>query len=811
MTEQQESISGEMLAGWKTRIDELATALMIQGDSAAAVDELRALALQMKQHGAGISLGVVEVLIQKLAANAEEGAGYLLKSGLAELHASLDARPSEEGTTQGSQSLGEDAELVADFLVEAREHLGQIESQMLALEKDPTAMEVIHAVFRAFHTIKGLAGFLDFAKVQALAHEVETLLDLARNAKLVIDSSIVDVVLESGDALRGDLLAIEHALNAGTPLEFTDKRVLLMKIRSLAVPRDAAPVQAESVAPAAPVTPVAPSAVSAAAIAAPQPVTAPAPEPEAAPEPKAAPAAKAAQAAPARKPAAARKPASAAKAAPAAQPAPPPPPPPAAQAPSAPQSVTVTAAEPTEDELLQQIAALSIGPKPVALPTPPAAAIPAAATVIAHPEAVNAPPVSAPAPQAARPTGPETAPTKEPVPAKEASRSPDASSVRVETSKLDHLMDMVGEIVIAQSLIRHNPVLAAATDSRLLGDLSQLARVTIEVQRATMSMRMVPVGQLFQRIERVIRDLSRKAGKHVVLETSGSETEIDKTVAEELSDPLLHMVRNSVDHGIEPAEERIAAGKTTDARIRLSAYHQGGQVIIQISDDGRGLNSEKIRKKAEEKHLISSATQLTETEVYQLIFEPGFSTADKITDVSGRGVGMDVVRRNVEKLRGRIETQSTLGKGTTFLLKLPLTLAIIDGLVVEVGTQRYIIPLSGVREIFRPQADALFTVEGRDEMLLVRGKLMPVVRLHERLGIDARASKPSDGLIVVLESEGRRFCLLVDDLLGKQEVVIKSLGETFKNVSGLSGCAVLGDGRVGLILDIDGIYKGRRS
>jgi two-component system chemotaxis sensor kinase CheA len=394
--------------------------------------------------------------------------------------------------------------------------------------------------------------------------------------------------------------------------------------------------------------------------------------------------------------------------------------------------------------------------------------------------------------------------------AKEPPRSLDAGSVRVETAKLDHLMDMVGEIVIAQSLIRHNPAFAATTDSRLLGDLAQLARVTGEVQRATMSMRMIPVSHVFQRVERVIRDLSRKAGKIVTLETVGSETELDKTVAEELSDPLLHMVRNSVDHGIEKAEERLAAGKTAEARIRLTARHQGGLVIIAISDDGRGLNGERIRAKAEERGLIAPNTQLTDTETYNLIFEPGFSTAEKITDVSGRGVGMDVVRRNVEKLRGRIDTESTPGQGTTFSLKLPLTLAIIDGLVVEVGSDRYIIPLSCVREMFRPQDDALFTVEGRDEMLLVRGKLLPVVRLNQRLGIYGMAQKPSEGLIVVVESHNRCFCLLVDDLLGKQEVVIKSLGEALKNIPGLSGCAVLGDGRVGLILDIDGIFRGNR-
>jgi two-component system chemotaxis sensor kinase CheA len=384
----------------------------------------------------------------------------------------------------------------------------------------------------------------------------------------------------------------------------------------------------------------------------------------------------------------------------------------------------------------------------------------------------------------------------------------DAGSVRVDTAKLDHLMDMVGEIVIAQSLIRHNPAFSAASDSRLLSDLAQLARATGEMQRATMSMRMVPVGHVFQRVERVIRDLSRKAGKQVLLETFGADTEIDKTVAEELSDPLLHMVRNAVDHGIELPEERKAAGKSSEARIKLSARHQSGLVVIEISDDGRGLNPARIRQKAEERGLIAANAQLSEQEIHHLIFEPGFSTAEKVTDVSGRGVGMDVVRRNVEKLRGRIEIQSKLGEGTTFALKLPLTLAIIDGLVVEVGKGRFIIPISAIREMFRSEDDAHFTVEGRAEMLLVRGQLLPILRLDQQMGIEGRAKKPSEGLTVIVESHGKPFCLLVDDLLGKQEVVIKSLGEGFKDASSLSGCAVLGDGCVGLILDVDGIFRG---
>ncbi|MGH9586196.1 MAG: chemotaxis protein CheA, partial [Acidobacteriaceae bacterium] len=389
----------------------------------------------------------------------------------------------------------------------------------------------------------------------------------------------------------------------------------------------------------------------------------------------------------------------------------------------------------------------------------------------------------------------------------EAAKPADGGSVRVETAKLDRLLDMVGEMVIAQSLIRNNPLLSAATDDRLLGDIAQLSRNTSEVQRITMSMRMIPIGQLFQRTARLIRDLSHRAGKEIVLETTGEETEVDKTVAEELSDPLLHMVRNSVDHGIETPEERVAAGKERTARIRLKAYHQAGQIVIEISDDGRGLNRRKILAKAVENGVAEAGAELSDTEVYSLIFEPGFSTADKVTDISGRGVGMDVVRRNVQKLRGHIETTSAAGQGTTFSLRLPLTLAIIDGLVVVVGSNRYIVPIFAVREMFRPTPDMLSTVQGRGEMALVRGSLLPIIRLNRCLGIQSKAASPSDGFLIIAECDGSRFCLMVDDVAGKQEVVIKSLGEAFASVAGLSGCAILGDGQIGLILDMGGIHR----
>jgi two-component system chemotaxis sensor kinase CheA len=279
---------------------------------------------------------------------------------------------------------------------------------------------------------------------------------------------------------------------------------------------------------------------------------------------------------------------------------------------------------------------------------------------------------------------------------------------------------------------------------------------------------------------------------------------------EELADPLMHMVRNALDHGIEPAAERVSRGKPATARLLLRACHQAGQVVIEIADDGRGLDRERIVAKAVERGLISSGEGLTDNEVYNLIFEPGFSTAAQVTNVSGRGVGMDVVRRHIEKLRGRIEIRSVRGAGANFLLKLPLTLAIIDGLVVAVGQERYIVPLFAVREMFRPAEDTIWTVQQKSEMALVREMLLPVLRLYRKSRVTPRSEEPRESVLVVAETEGQHFCLLVDELIGKQEVVIKSLGETFKSVTGIAGGAILGDGRVGLILDLAGIIKERR-
>jgi two-component system chemotaxis sensor kinase CheA len=382
-----------------------------------------------------------------------------------------------------------------------------------------------------------------------------------------------------------------------------------------------------------------------------------------------------------------------------------------------------------------------------------------------------------------------------------------AASLRVDAGKLDQMMDMVGELVIAQSLITHNPEIGSLESGPLHRNLQQLGRITAEVQRVAMSMRMTPVGTLFGRMNRLVRDLTRKNGKKVRLELSGEQTELDKTIIEQLADPMMHMVRNSLDHGLEGIEERVAAGKSEEGTLTLAASHQAGHILIEVSDDGRGLNTEKILKKARERGLVPEGQNLSDNEIFFLIFEPGFSTADAVTDVSGRGVGMDVVRRQIMGLRGRIEVRSARGRGSSFLLRVPLTLAIIDGLIVGVGKERYIMPINSVREMLRPTPEMIFTLEGRAEMAMVRGELLSIVRLDRRFAIQGARQNPCEALFVVVEAQGRRFCLLVDEMLGKQEVVIKSLGDTFRQVAGISGGAILGDGRVGLILDVNGVVR----
>ena len=581
----------------------------------------------------------------------------------------LAARLSQQRVAAGGPAeIFQDRSMIGDFIGEAREHLEMIEQELLLLEQSPQNPEPIHAIFRSFHTIKGLAGIFNLTSTRDLAHEVETLLDLVRNGALPATPSLVDVVLACADRL-GEIvnLLAEDLGDEGVPLP--DNTALLERLRTQMMPPDDEP-------------------------------------------------------------------------------------------------------------------AVETGGVPVATGN----VLPAAAL----PEVGNVLPVAA-----------------ESDPAAARRRASDSSSaqVKVDTSKLDFLVDMVGELVIAQSLVQQDPSVVQFGDPRLGRNLAQLGRITTDLQKTAMSLRVVPIRQTFQRMQRAFRDLVKKSGKQAELELIGEDAELDRSIVEQLADPLMHMIRNSVDHGLEAPGEREQTGKPSTGKVRLAASHQSGNVLIEISDDGRGLNRTKILKKAIERGLIPADANLPVDKILELIFEPGFSTADQISDVSGRGVGMDVVKKQIQKLRGRIEIRSEPGIGTTFLLRFPLTLAIIDGLMIRVSGERYILPLHCVQEIFRPEADSIYRVKGTQEVVLVRDRVIPLLRLYQLLGRTPERTDPYSGILISIELEGRRYCLLVDELLGKQEVVIKNLGEYFSAIPGVSGGAILGDGTVGLILDLEGLLS----
>lgn len=601
------------------------------------------------------------------------------------------AAPASAGATAMPDFL-QDQDLISGFVAESFEHLESIEVNILELENNPDDQDIINNIFRTFHTIKGVSGFLNLKTINELAHATENLLDAVRNGELTMESDVIDIVLNVGDFMHSMVENIKDVLEQG-PEQLIEYDISPYVERIRAVQEGDAGGSAQAVMPAA----------------------------ESGDEPA----------------------------------------PPAAPAPE----------------------------------TPP----------------VNSPPEVAPAAPSAAPSGPPpkaaTAPAPSPAGTREKPKGPVhktrvGDAIKVDVEKLDGLVNAVGELVIMQSLVRQNPQVAAIADPKLTRDFSQLSRITTEVQRTAMSMRMVPIRQTFQKMIRLVRDLSRKSGKQVELIMSGEETEIDRNMVDSIYDPLVHMIRNSVDHGVQAPAEREKEGKPATGTVHLSAYQKGGNIVIEIEDDGQGLNTAKIRKKAQERGLIKADAGLTDHEINNLIFLPGFSTADKITDVSGRGVGMDVVKKSVEKLRGTVEVQSQPGKGSLFLLKLPLTLAIIDGIVVRVGSERYIIPTTAIQESLRLAESQYSTVHGKGEALTIRNKLLPIIRLYEVFGVEPVQTDPLQAIMVVVENEGRQRALMVDELLGKQEVVIKSLGAYLHDTQGVAGGTILGDGRVGLILDL---------
>ncbi|WP_313703858.1 chemotaxis protein CheA [Massilia sp.] len=387
----------------------------------------------------------------------------------------------------------------------------------------------------------------------------------------------------------------------------------------------------------------------------------------------------------------------------------------------------------------------------------------------------------------------------------------ESSSIRVSVEKVDQLINLIGELVITQAMIeQRSSGLDPMLHERLLSSVSQLTRNTRELQEAVMSIRMMPMDFVFSRFPRMVRDLAGKLGKKVDFITHGAATELDKGLIERIVDPLTHLVRNSIDHGIEMPDARAAAGKSEAGRLFLSAGHQGGNIVIEVADDGAGLNREKILAKAAQSGLAVSDS-MSDSDVWQLIFAPGFSTAEIVTDVSGRGVGMDVVKRNITAMGGSVDIRSARGFGTTISISLPLTLAILDGMTIRCGEEIYILPLGFVVESLQPRREDIRDIAGRGQVLKVRGEYLPLIPLYGVFDIAPRSMDPAEGIVVILESEGRRAALLIDDLVGQQHVVVKNLEANYRKVSGISGATILGDGGVSLILDVAALVRSSRQ
>jgi two-component system chemotaxis sensor kinase CheA len=413
---------------------------------------------------------------------------------------------------------------------------------------------------------------------------------------------------------------------------------------------------------------------------------------------------------------------------------------------------------------------------------------------------------AAPAPATTAPATPALAAVKDAKPDSPVTAIGDSGSIRVSVEKIDELMNTVGELVITQAMLSQlGGAMEGPHAEKLRAGLAQLERNTRELQESVMRVRMLPISFVFSRFPRMVRDIAQRLGKQIDLKLTGEQTELDKTVLEKIGDPLVHLVRNSIDHGIEMPEARIAAGKAAAGTVHLDACHRGGNIAVEVSDDGGGLDKERILAKARQRGLVGQNDVLTDEQIHDLIFLPGFSTAEKTTDLSGRGVGMDVVRRNVKELGGKIELRSERGKGSRFIITLPLTLAIVDGQSVAVGSETYIIPLISIVESMRLKETSISRLSGHNEVFSFRGDYLPIIRLHELFGVEPRAKALHEGLVVIAEGDGRRVGLFVDDLLGQQQVVIKSLEANYGHVEGVSGATILGDGSVALILDVTGI------
>ncbi len=580
----------------------------------------------------------------------------------------------------------EDIDILGDFIVESRENLETIELNLIELEQNPGDMDIINSIFRPFHTIKGVSGFLNLDKMNSFCHHTENLIDNVRSGDLTIDDELADIILEAVDTLKLMLKDVEQSLETRIATSFDDINVegLIEKIKASGT----ADKKKEPIG-----------------------------------------------------------------------------------------KILVDSGSITEKDLREGLKAQKNNPDKKL------------GEILVKEKKV------------------EPGDIKTALKTQKAGKRSAGTQVKVDTEKLDNLVDLAGELVISQSMFKQIGLEMAGTNQKFFQQLNQVTQAVSDIQKIAMSMRMVPVKNTFQKMIRLVRDLARNSGKEADLFMSGEDTEIDRNVVDELYEPMVHMIRNSVDHGLETPADRKAAGKNKKGSIHLRAYQKGGNIVIEIEDDGKGLDKKVILEKAIERNLASKDETLSGKEIFSFIMHPGFSTAKEITDVSGRGVGMDVVKKGIEKLRGRLDIDSEVGKGSMFTISLPLTLAIVEGMLVRAGAERYILPAHSIMESFRPKEENCHTVEKKGEMVRHRERLIPLVRIDQLFtGSDDKAN-PWDGIVVVAENNGEQKALLLDELLGKEEFVIKNLGETFKKVKGLAGSAILADGKVGLILDMSGLFQ----
>ena len=634
-------------------------------------------------------------------------------------------------------------ELLEDFLVESFELIEQIDHDLVELESNPDDLELLNRIFRVAHTVKGSSSFLNFDTLTKLTHHMEDVLNKARHGELKITADVMDVVLKSVDMMKGLLVSIRD--NGNDSSSGIDISQICLQLTAISEGQSSA-----SATPAA------------------VPEPAPAPESAAAPEPTT--------------PAAADIPPSAI---------------PDDIDPNTLSEDQVNAeierllkVRKAEDEARRAAKASGAAATPAAPATAPAAA-PDKSDATDKPAA------------AAKPAGDgANAPAK-------ASANASDQTIRVEVGRLDYLMNLVGELVLSKNrlLTIYNDVEERYDGEQFLEELNQvvssLSLVTTDVQLAVMKTRMQPVAKVFNKFPRVVRDIGRDLNKQIDLIISGEETELDKSIVEEIGDPLTHIIRNSCDHGIEDPATRKAAGKPEKGTIELKAYNEGNHIVIEIIDDGKGIDAEAIRIKAVERGLISEneADTMSNKEIYSIIFRPGFSMAAKVTNISGRGVGMDVVKTNVEKLHGVIDIDSEIGKGTTLKLKIPLTLAIIQSLLVGTQEEIYAIPLANVNETVRVSVDNIYTIEGKN-VLRLRDEVLSLVRLSDLFGVKQVLESGDQTYVVVISVAETKLGIIVDNLIGQEEIVIKSLGSYLANIDGIAGGTIRGDGRVTLIVDV---------